>query len=126
MSIIAKEIVSNNVWILFEPLTVIHTCTYTCIGTCADDSEFPPPSQVHYVKRRTASTSTQWGKLQRLLKEREQQLEMSSGSMQEYLEGLQNLLDWSEEQLALDSLIATPPAHAQQLKGYLEQLQVRF
>ena len=49
---------------------------------------------------------------------------MSSGSMQEYLEGLQNLLDWIDQELGRDALVATPPAHAQLLKGYLEQLKV--
>ena len=90
----------------------------------ADDSDFPPPSQMPYVKRRTSSILSKWTKLQRLLKEREQQLEMSSGSMQEYLEYLQNLLDWIDRELKQDSLVATPPAHAQLLKGYLDQLQV--
>jgi hypothetical protein len=67
-----------------------------------------------------------WDKLQRLLKEREQQLEMSSGSMQDYLENLQNLLNWMDGELQRESLTAVPPAHAPWLKGYLEQLQVRF
>ena len=44
--------------------------------------------------------------------------------MQEYLEGLQNLLDWIDQELGRDAVAATPPAHAHLLKGYLEQLQV--
>ena len=52
-------------------------------------------------------------------------MEMSSGSMQEYMEGLQNLLDWIDGELKQDSLVATPPAHVQLLKGYLDRVQVR-
>ena len=90
------------------------------------DDEFPPSSLLPYVKRRTTSILDKWSKLQRLLKEREQQLEMSSGSMQDYLENLQNLINWMDGELQRESLAATPSAHAPQLKGYLEQLQVRF
>ena len=93
-----------------------------CILTI--DDEFPPPSLLPYVKRRTTSILDKWSKLHRFLKEREQQLEMSSGSMHEYIENLQNLLNWIDGELKRDSLAATPPAHAPQLKGYLEQLRV--
>ena len=97
---------------------------YHC-SLLTDDTEFPPPGQLPYVKRRTSSIFAKWAKLQHLLEERERQLEMSSGSMQEYLEGLQTLLDWLDQELKQDSLVATPPAHAQLLKGYLGQIQVK-
>lgn len=78
------------------------------------------------MKRRSTSILDKWAKLTQLLKKREQQLEMSSGSMQDYLEKMQNLLNWMDGELQRESLAAMPPAHAPLLKGYLEQLQVRF
>ena len=90
-----------------------------------DDSEFPPPAQLPYIKRRTSSIFAKWAKLQKLLKEREQPLEMSSGSMQDYLERFQNLLDWIDQELQRDALVVVPPARAQLIKGYLGQIQVK-
>ena len=95
---------------------------YTC--TSLTDDEYPPPSLLPYVKRRTSSILDKWSRLERFLREREQQLEMSSGSMQDYLENLKNLLNWIDGELRRESLEATPSAHAPLLKGYLTQIQV--
>ena len=104
----------------FKSLMVTH-----CFLPSTDDSEFPPPAQLPYIKRRTSPIFAKWAKLQKLLKEREQQLEMSSGSMQDYLERFQNLLDWIDQELQQDALVVVPPAHAQLIKGYLGQIQVK-
>ena len=92
--------------------------------THIDEDDFPPQVQLPYIKKRAASSSTKWSKVQQVLQEREHQLEMSSGSMQTFFEALQNLSDWIAGKLKLDLLASLPPGDVDKLNEYLQDLEV--
>ena len=87
-------------------------------------TDFPFEIQLPYIRNRVKLAAKKWSSVQRLLEEREHQLEMSMGSMVAFLEAVAELLTWTEEKLRLDALSATPPASLPVLRGYVETLEV--
>ena len=87
-------------------------------------TDFPFETQLPYIRNRVKLAAKKWSSVQRLLEEREHQLEMSMGSMVAFLEAVAELLTWTEEKLRLDALSATPPASLPALRGYVETLEV--
>lgn len=102
----------------------ILTQTITYPHTHADEEDFPPQSQLPYIKKRVTSTSETWYKVQQMLKDRGHQLEIHTGSLQTFLESLQNLIEWIEGKLNLDLLAAPPPGSIELLQQDIQELQV--
>lgn len=88
-------------------------------------TDFPfDTTQLPYIRNRVKVAAKKWSSVQRLLQEREHQLEMSMGSMVAFLEAVAELLNWIEEKLRLEALSAAPPASLPVLRGYMETVEV--
>lgn len=77
------------------------------------------------MKKQTLFVVERWGVIHRLLQEREQQLELSTGSYQAFAEHAQTLLGWLQEKLAMDALLGAPPADLEMVEGYQREILVR-
>ncbi len=78
-----------------------------------------------YVRKQTHALKEKWASVQRLLQEREQQLETSTGSYQAFTEHAHSLLSWLRGKLEMGSLFGTPPADLEVVEGYQEEVEVR-
>ena len=90
-----------------------------------EESEFPPSSMLPYVKRRLQSVLDKWSSVDRLLIEREQKLEMSTGSFQAFYTHAEGLLNWLRRKLEMGALSGHPPADLEIVEGYQKEIKVR-
>ena len=65
-----------------------------------------------------------WSNVKQLLRERENQLELSLGTTVVFLQTVAELLAWLEEKSQLEAISATPPANVESLKGFVEIVEV--
>ena len=65
-----------------------------------------------------------WSNVKQLLRERENQLELSLGTTVVFLQTVAELLTWLEEKLQLEAISATPPASVELLRGFVEIVEV--
>lgn len=65
-----------------------------------------------------------WSNVKQLLRERENQLELSLGTTVVFLQTVAELLAWLEEKSQLEAISATPPASVESLKGFVEIVEV--
>ena len=79
-----------------------------------------------YVRSRMKGMDDKWSSVKQLLRERESQLEMCMGNMVVFLDNATELLNWLNERLQLEALSATPPADLEQLRGFLEKIEVHY
>ena len=60
-----------------------------------------------------------------MLQEREQQLEISMGSYQSFMEHAQDLLSWLQGKLDMGALFGLPPADLDVVEGFQRDVEVR-
>jgi hypothetical protein len=77
-----------------------------------------------YVRKQTDSMNRKWNNIQRLLLDREQQLELSSGSYRTFIEHAQDLLAWLDGKLGMGALSGAPPADLDVVEGYQRDVEV--
>ena len=65
-----------------------------------------------------------WSNVKQLLRERENQLELSLGTTVVFLQTVAELLAWLKEKLQLEAISATPPANVESLRGFVEIVEV--
>ena len=65
-----------------------------------------------------------WSNVKQLLRERENQLELSLGTTVVFLQTVAELLAWLEEKLQLEAISATPLASVESLRGFVEIVEV--
>ena len=85
---------------------------------------FPPTSLLPYIKGRVQGALDKWRVIQQLLIDREQQLELSTGSYQAFSEHAENLLNWLRGKLEMSALSGHPPADLEIIEGYQRDIQV--
>ena len=78
-----------------------------------------------YVRKQIQSLHAKWASVQRLLENREQQLETSMGSYQAFTEHAQSLMAWLHGKLDMRSLFGAPPAGLAVVEGYQQEVEVR-
>lgn len=86
-----------------------------------DEPDFPFEEhleQLPYFRTKIHAMTTKWGGVQRLLRDRENQLEMCLDNMVVFLEGVNSFLEWIRDQHTLSCLSSIPPADLTQLKIY--------
>ena len=86
-----------------------------------DEADFPFEEhlqQLPYFRNKLRTMTTKWGGVQRLLRDRENQLEMCLGNMVVFLEGVDEFLTWVRNQGALDCLSRGIPADVSDLQAY--------
>ena len=74
--------------------------------------------------QREQAIEGKWRKIEQMLLEREEKLEINSGTMVEFFEGVDNLLGWIDQKLRLDCVAALFPADHGQLTALREQVEV--
>ena len=89
-----------------------------------EQSDFPFEEhlqQLPYFRNKMVAVSTKWGGVQRLLRDRENQLEMSLGNMVLFLEGAEQLVEWVGQwagpDVTSDSPVVSPPPARQPSPG---------
>lgn len=93
-------------------------CTVT---TDEEEADFPFEEhlgQLPYFSNRLRTVATKWGDVQRLLRERENQLELCLGNMVVFMKGVEEFLTWVRNQGALKCLSMDPPADLPELQSY--------
>ena len=75
--------------------------------------------QLPYFRNKMVAVSTKWGGVQRLLRDRENQLEMSLGNMVLFLEGAKQLVEWVGQWAGLQCVGGGIPASLPQLQAFL-------
>ena len=75
-------------------------------------------AQLPYFRNKMNAMTTKWGGVQRLLRDRENQLEMCLGNMVVFLEGVEEFLTWIRNQGGLKCLSSAPPADLSKLQAY--------
>ena len=97
----------------------------TTTTTSPDDREqndFPFEEhlqQLPYFKNKMAAMTTKWGGVQRLLRDREGQLEMSLGNMVLFLEGVEEVVVWVGQWAGLPCVGGGIPASLSRLQTFL-------
>ena len=102
-------------------MNVIQFCNFSTAPEGSDETDFPFEehlAQLPYFRNKIRAIATKWADVQRLLRDRENQLEMSLGNMVVFLEGVDGFLDWVREQGALECLCSGPPADLSELQTY--------
>ena len=87
----------------------------------AEETDFPFEEhlqQLPYFRTKMRVMSVKWGEVQRLLRDRENQLELSLGNMVVFLEGVEQLLTWIRDQTGLACLSSIPPANLAGLNSF--------
>ena len=75
--------------------------------------------QLPYFRTKMVAVTTKWGGVQRLLRDRESQLEMSLGNMVVFLEGAGQLVSWVRGRRERECVCGLPPANLTLLQTYL-------
>ena len=91
------------------------------LETEEEDVDFPfgeHLEQLPYFRNKMHAVTANWGGVQRLLRDRENQLEMSLGNMVVFLEGVEEVLTWIQNQTVLECLCSIPPADLTLLKHF--------
>ena len=104
-----------------------HSNSHVCVSkqSLVPSGEEPDAAfLLPYIRSRMKGADDKWTSVKQLLREREHQLEMCMGNMVVFLDNATELLDWLNERLQLEALSATPPANLEQLRGFLEKIEV--
>ena len=90
-----------------------------------EENDFPfieHLSRLPYFKNKARAMATKWAGVQRLLRDRENQLEMSLGNMVLFLEGVDEFLLWVQNQRGLDCISLPPSADMAELQADQEAI----
>ena len=88
-------------------------------------TDFPFDVQLPFIKNRMKMAEKKWSNVKQLLRERENQLELSLGTTVVFLQTVAELLAWLAEKLQLEAISATPPASVESLRRFVEIVEVR-
>lgn len=130
MSSLQRVLIKRFLWICSYSVDVctvnvmlvypIHTAT-----TDEADSPFEEHfAQLPYFRNRLRTVATKWGDVQRLLRERENQLELCLGNMVVFMKGVEEFLTWVWNQGTLKCLSLDPPADLPELQSYQSGIHV--
>ena len=92
--------------------------------TGEEATDFPFDVQLPFIKNRMKMAEKKWSNVKQLLRERENQLELSLGTTVVFLQTVAELLAWLAEKLQLEAVSATPPANVESLRGFVEVVEV--
>ena len=77
-----------------------------------------------YVSKHIATVTSKWASVHQMLRDREQQLELSTGAYQSFMEHAQDLLAWLRGRLDMGALSGSPPADLDVVEGYQREVEV--
>ena len=106
---------SPDLWYLNVPCSLL---------TGEEATDFPFDVQLPFIKNRMKMAEKKWSNVKQLLRERENQLELSLGTTVVFLQTVAELLTWLAEKLQLEAISATPPASVESLRGFVEIVEV--
>ena len=87
-----------------------------------EENDFPFEEhlqQLPYFRNKMVAMTTKWGGVQRLLRDRESQLELSLGNMVLFLEGAEQQVEWVGQRAGLECVGGGIPASLPQLQALL-------
>ena len=106
---------SPDLWYLNVPCSLL---------TGEEATDFPFDVQLPFIKNRMKMAEKKWSNVKQLLRERENQLELSLGTTVVFLQTVAEQLTWLAEKLQLEAISATPPASVESLRGFVEIVEV--